>query len=71
MKNQANIAAAHSTPTTFETETLRSRNRPSGISGCFTLASMAMKIASSATAVPSRPSVCAERQPASLPLTTP
>ena len=40
MKNQANIAAAHSTPTTLAVATLRSRNRPSGISGARTRASM-------------------------------
>jgi hypothetical protein len=33
MKNHANIAAAHSTPTMFEVATLRSRKRPSGTSG--------------------------------------
>ncbi|MNT07314.1 hypothetical protein D3C72_1420140 [compost metagenome] len=71
MKNHANMAAAHSTPTTLATDTLRSLNRPSGISGCCTRASMAMKTASSTTAAPSRPIVCVEPQPASLPLTTP
>ena len=69
-KNQANIDAAQSTPTAFAVETLRRRNMASGISGWATRASIARKIASSAVAAPSRPSVCTEAQPALLPLIT-
>ena len=69
MKNQANMAAAHSTPTTFAVATLRSRNRPSGMSGARTRASMPRKSARSAAATASRPIVWTDVQPASLPFT--
>ena len=69
MKNHANIEAAHSMPTTLAVATLRSRNSASGINGCGTRASMTMNAASSTTAAPSSPSVCADVQPASLPST--
>ncbi len=68
-KNHANIAAAQSTPTTFATETLRSRKRRSGMSGDATRDSIHRKTASSTAAAPSRPSVCADVQPSWLPLT--
>ena len=61
MKNQANMPAAHNTPTTLAVATLRSRNRRSGISGALTRASITRNAASSTTAAPSRPSVCTER----------
>ncbi len=69
MKNHANIAAAHSTPTMLAVVTLRRRKRRSGINGCAIRASMARKSAKSATAAESRISVWPDRQPASLPLT--
>src|SRR5215831_2803679 len=69
MKNHANIAAAHSTPTTLAVDRLRSLNSVSGISGCATRASMAMNNATPAHAAPSSVSVRAEVQPASLPPT--
>ena len=69
MKNQANIAAAHNTPTTLAVATLRSLNSVSGINGCLTLASMAMNSASSSAAAPSNDSVRSDVKPASLPPT--
>ena len=69
MKNHANMAAAHSTPTTLAVATLRRRKRPSGTSGERTRASMPRNKASSTTAAASRPVVCVEVQPASLPFT--
>ncbi|CFD96976.1 Uncharacterised protein [Bordetella pertussis] len=70
MKNQANMAAAHSTPTMLAVATLRSANSDSGINGAGTRASMRRNSASSATASASSPSDWGEVQPASLPLTT-
>ncbi|CAB3697368.1 hypothetical protein LMG26696_05219 [Achromobacter pulmonis] len=69
-KNHANMAAAHSTPTTLAVATLRRRNSASGINGSATRASIRRNSAISSAAAPSRPSDCAEVQPASLPLTT-
>ena len=47
MKNQANIAAAQSTPTTLAVARLHSLNSASGISGCSTRDSIAREMASS------------------------
>ncbi|CUJ06424.1 Uncharacterised protein [Achromobacter aegrifaciens] len=69
-KNHANMAAAHSTPTTLAVATLRRRNSPSGISGDSTRASIVRNSAISAAAAPNRVNDCVEVQPASLPLTT-
>ncbi len=69
MKNQANMAAAHRTPTTLAIATLRKRNSPSGISGVRTRVSMARKSAMSVAAAASSPIVCADVQPAVLPFT--
>ena len=69
MKNHANIAAAHSTPTTLAVATLRRRNSPSGMSGAATRASMARNSAISTAAAASSPSVVAHVHPASLPFT--
>src|SRR5262245_45042593 len=63
------MAAAHSTPTTFAVDTLRSRNRPSGTSGASTRASMITKMARSTAAAVSRPSVRPEVHPHALPFT--
>ena len=63
------MAAAQSTPTTFAVATLRSLKRLSGISGADTRDSITRKTASNASESASRPSVCVEPQPASLPLT--
>jgi hypothetical protein len=68
--NQANMPAAHSTPTTLAPETLRRRNRRSGISGSDTRASMSRNTISNATAPPSCDSVFTDVQPAALPPTT-
>ena len=68
-KNQANIAAAQKTPTTFAVATFRSLKRRSGTSGELTRASIATKIANSTAAAVSRPIVRAVAQPTSLPLT--
>ena len=67
MKNQANMPAHQSTPTTLAMATLRSLNIASGISGALTRDSMTRKAAKSTPATASRPSVCAESQPAWLP----
>ena len=69
MKNQANIAAAHSTPTTLAVATLRSRKSPSGTSGDATRVSSTTNAPSRIAETPSRPSVRAEAQPASFPFT--
>jgi hypothetical protein len=53
----------------FEVATLRSLKRPSGISGACTRDSTRRKAARPTAAVSSRPSVCADVQPCSLPLT--
>src|SRR5947208_984661 len=50
MKNHANMAAAQSTPTPFAVETLRSRNRPSGMSGELMRDSMKTNVGSRTTA---------------------
>jgi hypothetical protein len=63
------MAAAQNTPTTFAVATLRSRKRRSGTSGEATRASIVRKIASSAAAAPSRPSVWSVSQPTRLPFT--
>ena len=63
------MAAAQSTPTTFETAMLRNRKRPSGISGAATLDSITRNTASSTAAAPSTPRVWAEVQPSWLPFT--
>ncbi len=68
-KNHANMDAAQSTPTTLEMARLRRRSRASGTRGAATRDSMAANTASSTADAPSRPSDCAEVQPASLPLT--
>ena len=68
-KNQANIAAAQRTPTVFETEMLRCLKSRSGTRGAETRDSITRKSPSNAAAAPSRPSVCAEVQPAWLPFT--
>ena len=69
MKNHANIAAAHSVPTTFAVATLRSLTMRSGISGSRTRDSIRTKSASSAAAATSSPTVCADVQPFELPFT--
>ena len=69
MKNQANMAAAHSAPTTLAVERLRRRKSRSGMSGLRTRDSIRRKTAASTAAAASKPSVRAERHPASLPLT--
>ena len=57
------MAAAQSTPTTLETAMLRSRKRPSGISGDSTRHSIARKTASSTADAASTPRVCGDVQP--------
>ena len=69
MKNQANMAADQRMPTMFETTRLWSLKRRSGISGECTLDSRRTKIANRPIAAPSTPSVWAEVQPFSFPLT--
>ncbi len=69
MKNHANIAAAQSTPTTFAVATLRSVKMRSGISGAETRDSISRNAASSATAAPRSPSVCADVHPFWFPFT--
>ena len=63
------MAPAHSTPTTLETDTFRSRKMPSGTSGDRTRDSITRKTTSSTPAAASRPSVRAVVQPTSLPFT--
>src|SRR5690606_9182469 len=70
IKNQANIAAAHSTPTAFAVARLRNRNRPSGINGERARDSINRNAASSAADSVSSPIDWIEVQPAWLPLTT-
>ena len=53
MKNQANIDAAQSAPTTFATARLRTRQKRSGMSGAATRDSMKRKAASSSAATAS------------------
>jgi hypothetical protein len=69
MKNQANIAAAHRTPTTLDTATLRSLKSRSGISGEPTRDSITRNTARSTPAAASRPTVWADVQPFSFPFT--
>src|SRR5258706_5829782 len=69
MKNHANSAAAHSTPTTLAVATLRSANMRSGKIGCDTRDSMVRNAINSARAIASCASVCADVQPAWLPFT--
>ena len=57
------MAAAHRMLMTFAVETFRSLNRLSGMSGARTRDSMTRNSAKSATAAPSRPSVCVDAQP--------
>ena len=53
----------------FEVATLRSLKRPSGISGASTRDSSTRNDGEAGAAAPSSPSVCADVQPCSLPLT--
>ena len=68
-KNQANIAAAHSVPTTFDAQMLRSFRTASGISGSRTRLSMSTNATTSTAAAASRPSVVPDVHPFWLPLT--
>ena len=54
---------------TFAIERFRCRKSPSGMSGALVRDSIAMKLAKIVAARPSRPSVCGDVQPASLPFT--
>ena len=63
------MPAAMSTPTTFDVETLRLRNSPSGTSGEATRDSITRKTPMSAADAPSMPSVWTEVHPSSLPFT--
>ena len=68
-KNAANMAAAHSTPTTSAVARLRSLNSASGTSGELTVVSMYRKTRKTASDTPSRPSVSNDVQPFLSPLT--
>src|SRR5262247_4083271 len=68
-KNQANIAAAHKTPTTLAIERFRRRKSPSSTSGAGVLISIATNSVSRTQAPASSLSVRPDVQPSWLPFT--
>ena len=69
MKNHANIAPDHRTPTPLAVDRLRSLNSRSGTSGARTCDSIARKIPNTTAAALSTPSVRADVHPFAFPLT--